>query len=77
MCETKMLTIPETAQYFGISQYYARQLALTGKVHAVRIGRNKILLNAKSIEDYFNSARLTDPEPDAPAKAGIRPVKLK
>ena len=77
MTETRMLTIPETALYFGISQYYARQLALTGKVHAVRIGRNKILINAESVRHYFETAKLTDPEPDAPKKGGIRPVKLK
>lgn len=77
MSETKMLTIPETALYFGISQYYARQLALTGKINAVRIGRNKILINARSVQEYFETARLTDAVPDEPKSGGIRPVSAR
>ena len=39
-----MLGIKEAAEMFGISQNYARQLALSGAVKAVRVGRNKILI---------------------------------
>ena len=72
----RMLSVDETAATFGISKYYARQLALTGKVHAVRIGRGKLLLNAASVAAYFNNARLTDVETNAPA-GGIRPIPAK
>ena len=41
-----MLGVKETAETFGISAHYARQLALSGQVKAVRVGRGKILINA-------------------------------
>ena len=40
-----MLGVKETAEAFGIAQHYARQLALSGSVKAVRVGRGKILIN--------------------------------
>lgn len=46
----KMLGIKETADEFGISQNYARQLALSGTVKAVRVGREKNLFPTKK---YF------------------------
>ncbi|MBP5432672.1 hypothetical protein [Ruminococcus sp.] len=52
-----MLTVKETAVRFCIAQHYARQLALTGKVRAVRAGK-KILINAQSVADYFNNCSL-------------------
>ena len=42
----EMLGVKEIAEKFGIAQHYARQLALSGKVKAVRVGRGKILINA-------------------------------
>ena len=56
-----MLTVKQTAQQFGIAQHLARQLALTGKVHAIRAGR-KILINAQSVIDYFNTSSLITSE---------------
>ncbi|MBP3746343.1 MAG: helix-turn-helix domain-containing protein [Ruminococcus sp.] len=56
-----MRGVKETAAHFGIAQHYARQLALTGKVKAVRCGC-KILINQASVADYFNSNTLTTPE---------------
>lgn len=56
-----MLTVKETAKTFGIAQHFARQLALSGKVYAVRAG-SKILINAQSVSDYFNNSKLTDSE---------------
>lgn len=70
----EMLGIKETAEKFGISQNYARQLALSGKVKAVRIGRNKILINQQSVAEYFNSNYLTTPEP-APV-SDIKPIPV-
>ena len=52
-----MLTVRETAAKFGIAQHHARQLALTGKIKAVRAGR-KILINAQSVVNYFNTSTL-------------------
>ena len=46
-----MLGVKETAERFGIAQHYARQLALSGKVKAVRVGRGKILINVQSVAD--------------------------
>lgn len=51
-----MLGVKETAEKFGIAQHYARQLALSGKVKAVRVGRGKILINAQSVVDFFNES---------------------
>lgn len=53
----EMLTIKEAALKFGIAQHHARQLALTGRVRAVRAGK-KILINAQSVVDYFNTSTL-------------------
>lgn len=52
-----MLTVKQTADAFGIAQHYARQLALSGQVRAVRAGR-KILINQRSVVDYFNNSSL-------------------
>ena len=48
-----MLTVNQTAENFGIARHHARQLALSGKVKAVRTG-NKILINQQSVSDFFN-----------------------
>lgn len=58
----EMMGIKEIAEIFGISQNYARQLALSGAVKAVRVGRGKILINAQSVTDYFNSNYINAPE---------------
>ena len=71
----EMLGVKETAERFGIAQHYARQLALSGKVKAVRVGRNKILINAQSVADFFDSSYINLPEP---AQAtGIKPIPVK
>lgn len=70
-----MLSVKETAEKFGISQHYARQLALSGKVKAVRVGRNKILINAQSVADFFDSSYINSSEPAQ--GAGIKPVPVK
>ena len=49
-----MLTVKVTAESFGIAQHFVRQLALSGKVMAVRAGK-KILINQSSVADYFNN----------------------
>lgn len=57
-----MLGVKETALRFGIAQHYARQLALSGKVKAVRVGRGKILINAQSVVDFFNESYIKTDE---------------
>ena len=57
-----MLGVKETSEKFGIAQHYARQLALSGKVKAVRVGRGKILINAQSIVDFFNESYIKTDE---------------
>lgn len=52
-----MLTVNETARNFCIAKHHVRQMALTGKVKAIRAG-NKILINQQSVADYFNSCTL-------------------
>lgn len=69
-----MLTVNQTAETFGIAKHHARQLALTGKVRAVRAG-TKILINRDSVSEYFNSCTLTD---EAPEQIGVfKPVPAK
>jgi excisionase family DNA binding protein len=62
-----MLTIAEAAKTFNLSAYFVRALALSGKVAAVRAGtgkNGKILVNAKSLEQYLENATLTDENAD-------------
>ena len=70
----EMLGIKETADKFGISQHYARQLALSGTVKAVRVGRGKILINAQSVADYFNSSYINGSQPAQ--NGGIKPIPV-
>ena len=71
-----MCGIKETAKNFGIAEYHARQLALSGKVKAVRAGRGKILINQESVAEYFNSSYLIEDKP-APVSNGIKPIPVK
>ena len=71
----QMLGVKETAVNFGIAQHFARQLALSGKVKAVRVGRGKILINQQSVAEYFNSAYLNESTP-APTSE-IRPISVR
>lgn len=62
----EMLGVKETADKFGVSCYYIRKLALSGKVKAVRAGRGKILVNVQSVAEYFNSTYINAvPAPDS------------
>lgn len=70
-----MLGVKETAEAFGIAQHYARQLALSGSVKAVRVGRGKILINQQSVADFFNSSYINEPEEVANSIQPI-PVRL-
>ena len=72
-----MKGIIECAEIFGISRHYCRQLALTGAVKAVRVGRGKILINVQSMADFFNQSSIPEPEDEAPKQGVIRPIPVK
>ena len=72
-----MKGIAECAEMFGISQRYCRELAKTGAVRAVRVGRGKILINVQSMADFFNQSSIPEPEKDAPKQGVIRPIPVK
>lgn len=68
-----MRGVKETAAHFGIAVHHARQLALTGKVKAIRAG-NKILINQASVAEYFNNTTLT--EKTEFIEHGIKPIPI-
>ena len=70
-----MKGVAECAELFGISQHYCRQLAKTGAVKAVFVGRGKILINVQSMADYFNQT--TIPDEDAPKQGGIERIPVR
>ena len=72
-----MMGINEIAEAFGISQHYTRQLALSGTVKAVRVGKGKgkILINYQSVCDFFNNSYINESEE---ANTGvIKPIPVK
>ena len=72
-----MKGIAECAEMFGISQRYCRELAKTGAVRAVRVGRGKILINVQSMADYFNQSSIPEPKDEALNQGVIRPIPVK
>ena len=72
-----MKGIIECAELFGISRHYCRQLALTGAVKAVRVGRGKILINVQSMADYFNQSSIPEPEDESPNQGVIQPIPIR
>ncbi|MBQ8123672.1 MAG: helix-turn-helix domain-containing protein [Ruminococcus sp.] len=55
----RMLTVNQTADTFGISKHFSRQLALSGRVCAVRSG-SKILINADSVASFLSNSKLNE-----------------
>ena len=72
-----MKGIIECAELFGISRHYCRQLALTGAVKAVRVGRGKILINVQSMADFFNQSSIPEPEEESPNQGVIQPIPIR
>ena len=72
-----MKGIIECAELFGISRHYCRQLALTGAVKAVRVGRGKILINVQSMADFFNHSSIPEPEDESPKQGVIQPIPIR
>ncbi len=71
-----MLGVKEAAAHFGISQHYCRQLALSGTVKAVRVGRGKILVNCDSMAAFFEGATIPD-QANKTAPSGMHPIPVK
>lgn len=71
-----MKPLKTAADVFGLSYYHVRQLALSGKISAVRAGaegsRGKILVNIDSLSAYLSRARLCEKENIQIVKHGIR-----
>lgn len=60
----KMASISEVSEIFGVSQYFVRKLANSGKIKAVRIS-GRILVNVDKFAEFLNNSTLCD-EPDMP-----------
>lgn len=75
MMNKVMLTLKQAAEIYGLSYYAVRQLALSGEIPAIRVGRGKILVNSDGLAKYLASARLTDSKNDEPQTVhGIRKI---
>lgn len=81
---TKFLGINDASKAYQdagspITPHFIRQLALSGKIHAVRIGKGKIIVNMESLDNYLSGSKLTDEQPTQTAadSGGIRPVPLR
>ena len=62
-----MRSVKDTAKNFGLSEHYVRQLALSGKVLAVRLSdkpNSKILINQDSLAMYFSKSVLYNDVPE-------------
>ena len=67
----RMETMQKTAELFGVSYYFVRKMALSGKIKAVRVA-GRILVNCDKFAEFLNTATLpTLDEPPATSK-GIR-----
>lgn len=68
----EMKTIKQTAEMFGVSQYFVRKLATSGRIKAVRVA-GRILVNCDKFAEYLNGATLCDEETEDTAVGSIRP----
>lgn len=69
----EMKTIKQTAEMFGVSQYFVRKLAASGRINAVRIA-GRILVNCDKFAEYLNGATLCDEDKAAAAVGCICPL---
>jgi hypothetical protein len=58
--KAKMATLKTAAAMFGISQYYIRQLALTKKIIAHRVGNSKIIVDLVSLDNFLLESDVSD-----------------
>ena len=66
-----METMQRTAEIFGVSYYFVRKMALSGKINAVRIS-GRILINCDKFADFLNNATLPALEEQPEPSKGIR-----
>lgn len=66
-----METMQRTAKIFGLSYYFVRKMALSGKINAVRIS-GRILINCDKFADFLNNATLPALEEQPEPSKGIR-----
>lgn len=75
----RMEGVKEAAQLFNLPKHLIRNLALEGKVKAVRIGNGKnakILVNIQSLNDYFNNAVIAVGDIPEEKHGGIMPIPV-
>lgn len=71
-----METMQKTAEIFGVSYYFVRKMALSGKINAVRIS-GRILINCDKFADFLNNATLPALEEQQPEQStGIRDLSI-
>ena len=72
----RMEPLKAAAEMFGLSYYAARNLVLSGKVPAIRLGtdgsRGKILVNCDALTAYLNCAKIADKSTLPAVTDGIR-----
>lgn len=72
----RMETMQKTAELFGVSYYFVRKMALSGKINAVRIA-GRILVNCDKFADFLNNATLPALEEQQPEPSrGVRDLSL-
>jgi excisionase family DNA binding protein len=64
MTPPKMMTVADAARESGLSQYAVRQLLREGRVHGVRVGRGKLLVNFDDLCRYLNETFVGGDEDD-------------
>lgn len=70
-----METMQKTAELFGVSYYFVRKLALSGKINAVRIS-GRILINCDKFADFLNNSTLPALEEQPEQSVGIRDLSV-
>lgn len=70
-----MLSIRETAEQYGLSQYYVRSLLLSGQVKGTRIGRGKLLCNINDLDRFLSESYVN--QPAETVSTGINPISTK
>ena len=64
MTPPKMATVDEAARATGLSKYAIRALLREGRVHGVRVGRGKLLVNFDDLCRYLNETFVGGDEDD-------------
>lgn len=69
----QMENIQTTAAIFHMPVYSIRQLVLSGRVPAIRVGR-RIFVNVDGFSEYLNTCTLTSAADEAPCEGRIGPI---